>query len=80
MIDPRWDKASFGQAPSLDAAAIEVLFNGADVDRSGSLNFDEVCAMVRQHRVFEVQSGRLFVAISLAEAGLRALLHARSDR
>ena len=62
----------------LSRSEVDRLFRQVDIDRSGKLDFEEVCRAVAQHRLFEVNPGRYYIAVSLEEAeGLRALLHAR---
>lgn len=47
----------------------------------GSLTFAQACAAARRHGISDVQHGRYFVAVTLAEAeAIRALLHARRAR
>ena len=60
---------------------IQRIFNDADDDGNGNLSFEEVRQAILQHMLFEVQPGRYYVVVSLAEAEtLRALLHGRSGQ
>ena len=60
---------------------IQRIFNDADDDGNGNLSFEEVRQAILQHMLFEVQPGRYYVFVSLAEAEtLRALLHGRSGQ
>ena len=55
------------------------LFELADSNKDGDVSFDEVRDAILQNAFLEVEPGRFYVVVSLAEAEtLRALLHARS--
>ena len=60
---------------------IQRIFNDAYDDGNGNLSFEEVRQAILQHMLFEVQPGRYYVVVSLAEAEtLRALLHGRGGQ
>jgi Ca2+-binding EF-hand superfamily protein len=57
-------------------AAVEAVFQTADRDKSGSIDFEELCIAFSKRSFYAIEQGRYFVALSLPEAAcVRLLLH-----
>jgi Ca2+-binding EF-hand superfamily protein len=57
-------------------AAVDAVFATADRDKSGTIDFEELCTAFGRRSFYAIEQGRYFVAMSLPEAAcVRLLLH-----
>jgi len=63
------------------ASQEEKLLQIADVNRDGQISFDELVGLIEKGSLNEMETGRYFVCLSLAEAeSIRRIIHLRRER